>query len=192
MPRVEIVYASRHGGNAGIAERIADVLRTEGAEVLVVDAAKRPDAAGFDAYIVGSGVYIGSWLKEGIDWLERHRSTLATNPVWLFSSGPIPGSTGETADADPLTTAFGPAVGPGSGGHRKIEELSAAIHPRAHRVFQGAFDPSDPPKSLSERFVRMMPASKSILPSGDFRDWGAIEAWAHEIAIDVLGKAPVV
>jgi menaquinone-dependent protoporphyrinogen oxidase len=52
----QIVYASRHGGSAGIAERIAEVLRSEGADVVVANAAERPDATGFDGYVVGSGV----------------------------------------------------------------------------------------------------------------------------------------
>jgi menaquinone-dependent protoporphyrinogen oxidase len=49
-------------------------------------------------------------------------------------------------------------------------------------VFFGASDPTDPPKTISERLVRMMPAAKGVLPAGDFRDWSAIEAWAREIA----------
>ena len=69
-----------------------------------------------------------------------------------------------------------------SGGRKKLEEISARVHPRDHRVFLGAFDPDDPPRALSERIVRMMPAAKSVLPPGDFRDWDAIEAWAREIA----------
>jgi hypothetical protein len=28
----------------------------------------------------------------------------------------------------------------------------------------------------------MMPGSKGILPPGDFRDWQAVDAWAHEIS----------
>ena len=62
MSTVQLVYASRHGGTAGIAMRIAEVLRTDGADVVVADAAERPDANGFDAYVIGSGVYMGSWL----------------------------------------------------------------------------------------------------------------------------------
>lgn len=27
-----------------------------------------------------------------------------------------------------------------------------------------------------------MPATKQVLPAGDFREWDAIEAWAREIA----------
>jgi menaquinone-dependent protoporphyrinogen oxidase len=191
MPKVQVVYATRHGGTAGIAERIAEVLRTEGAEVVVSDAADRPDPVGFDADVVGSGVYLGSWLKEGTEFLERNQSTLATRPIWLFSSGPLPGSTKATDAEDPVTVALGPEDGPGSGGHKKIAALSATIQPRDHRVFLGAFNPNDPPRSMQERLVRLMPVSRQILPAGDFRNWDAIEGWAREIAAELVAKVPI-
>jgi menaquinone-dependent protoporphyrinogen oxidase len=189
--RVQVVYASRHGGTAGIAERIAKILRSDGADVAVVDAANRPDTDGFDAYVIGSGVQIGSWHKEGTEFLERNQATLATRPVWMFSSGPLPGSSKMTEGTDRLTLALGPEEGPGSGGRKKIAALSAAIHPRDHRVFYGAFNPEDPAKSMQERLVRLMPASKEILPAGDFREWDAIDAWAGEIAAALVAKVPV-
>ncbi len=181
MVRVLVIFGSRHGGTRGIAERIAQVLRTEGLSAEVVSADRAGDIRDADAFVVGSGVYIGSWLRSAVEFLERNAATLATRPLWLFSSGPLPGSTKETG-ADPLSDALGPAEGPGSGGHRKILELTAVVHPRDHRVFLGAYDPKDPPRSLSERIVRLMPASKNILPAGDFRDWDSIEAWARDIA----------
>jgi len=108
MSRVQVVYASRHGGTAGIAERIAQVLRGEGADVVLADAADRPDPEGFDAFVVGSGVYLGSSLPQGVEFLERNQTILATRPVWLFSSGPLPGSS-KTSDAtDPIEVALGP------------------------------------------------------------------------------------
>jgi menaquinone-dependent protoporphyrinogen oxidase len=191
MPSVQVVYASRHGGTAGIAERIGESLRSTGADALVVDAATQPDPAGFDAYVVGSGVYIGSWLKEAIEFLERRQAILATKPVWLFSSGPLPHSSKTAEGEDPLTKALGPEEGPGSGGRKKIFALSDAIHPREHRVFSGAFDPNDSPKSMGERLVRMMPGAKKILPEGDYREWDAIEAWAREIGRELTEKVPV-
>jgi hypothetical protein len=129
MPRVQVVYASRHGGTAGIAERIAEVLRTEGADVVIADAADRPDPSGFDAYVVGSGIQIGRWHKEGTEFLERNEAMLATCPVWLFSSGPLPGLSTATDTDDRLTLSLGPEEGPGSGGRKRIAALSAAIHP---------------------------------------------------------------
>jgi menaquinone-dependent protoporphyrinogen oxidase len=182
MTKVLVVHGSRHGGTRGIAERIGEVLRTEGFEAIVEAADRAKDVAAADAFVVGSGVYMGSWLNEPLDFMRRNQSALAARPTWLFSSGPLPGSTKEAPETDPVTNALGPVDGPGSGGRKKVEELSAAIHPRDHRVFFGAFDPNDPPKAMSERLVRMLPAAKGILPPGDFRDWEAIEAWAREIA----------
>jgi menaquinone-dependent protoporphyrinogen oxidase len=182
MTKVLVVYGSRHGGTRGIAERIGDVLRVEGLDVDVAPADRATDVRDADAFVVGSGVYMGSWLKEAVEFVKRNEATLASRPLWLFSSGPLPGSSASKSLDDPLADALGPEDGPGSGGRKKIAELSAATHPRAHRVFQGAFDPDDPPRAMSERLVRMMPASKNLLPAGDFRDWDAIEAWAREIA----------
>ena len=191
MTKVLVVYGSRHGGTRGIAERIGEVLQTEGLVADVVSADQDPDLGGADGVVVGSGVYMGSWLKEPLAFLERNVTALATRPLWLFSSGPLLGSTAKKTEGGPLEDALGPTDGPGSGGRKKVEAISAATHPRDHRVFLGAFDPKDPPKSMSERVVRMMPVAKGVLPPGDFREWPAIEAWAHEIAA-TLTRQPVI
>jgi menaquinone-dependent protoporphyrinogen oxidase len=191
MTKVLVVYASRHGGTRGIAERIGEVLRAEALETDVAPAELVAGVGRADAVVIGSGVYMGSWLKEAIDFIKRNEGTLAGLPLWLFSSGPIPGSSkNKTPAIDPLEDALGPLAGPGSGGRKRIAEISDVTHPRDHRVFLGAFDPNDSPKTMSERLVRLLPAAKNILPSGDFRDWDAIEAWAREIAATL--KAPMV
>lgn len=183
MTKVLVVYASRHNATRGIAERIGEVLRTEGLETDVAPADQVAGVGRADAVVVGSAVYMGSWLKEGIEFIKRNEVRLAELPLWLFSSGPIPDSSKEkTPSGDPLEDALGPKDGPGSGGRKKIAEIAAATNPKDHRVFLGAFDPSDPPKATSERLVRMLAAVKNALPAGDFRDWNAIEAWAREIA----------
>jgi menaquinone-dependent protoporphyrinogen oxidase len=190
MTNVLVVYGSRHGGTEGIAERIGEVLRSEGLEATVSSARDVRDVTGADAFVIGSGVYMGSWLDEPLDFMRRNVETLAIRPTWLFSSGPLPGSSKETVDTDPVTQALGPTEGPGSGGRKKVEALASAIGPRGHEVFLGAFDPDAPPKTMAERVVRMLPISKGILPHGDFRDWDHVEAWAREIAA-ALALAPV-
>ncbi len=192
MTKVLVVYGSRHGGTRGIAERIGEVLQAEGLEATVAAADHVADVEFADAFVVGSGVYMGSWLKEPLEFIQRNEATLATRPLWLFSSGPLPGSSAKKSSGDLIEDALGPKDGPGSGGRKKVEQLSAATHPRDHHVFVGAFDPTDPPKAMAERLVRMMPAAKGLLPSGDFREWDAIEAWAHEIAATLTkGAVPV-
>jgi menaquinone-dependent protoporphyrinogen oxidase len=181
MKNVLVVVASRHGATRGIADRIAGVLEAEGLHAAVVSAKAAKDVAAADAVIVGSGVYMGSWLNEGVEFLEGHYPTLRMRPTWLFSSGPLKGSTAEKT-GNPLEDALGPASGPGSGGRKRIEALEAKIRARGHQIFYGAFDPSDGPKSIAEGFVRLVPAFKGVLPPGDYRDWNAIETWAREIA----------
>jgi menaquinone-dependent protoporphyrinogen oxidase len=191
MKKVLVVYASRHGATRGIAQRIGDVLRTEGLEVDLVPADHASGVGAADAVVLGSAVYMGSWMKEAVDFVKRNEVRLAELPLWFFSSGPLPHPSTDTgAGVDPLTDALGPEDGPGSGGRKKLAEISAATTPMDHRVFLGAFNPDDPAKVTSERLVRLLPAVKKALPAGDFRDWDAIESWAHEIAATVA--SPVI
>ena len=181
MTRVLVVYGSRHGATRGIAERIGEVLQSDGLEATVAAADHAPSVEDVDAFVVGSGVYMGRWLKEPLQFLERNREALAAHPIWLFSSGPTPGSTAAKSD-DPIENTFGPVSGPGSGGRKQISELAESTGARENHVFLGAYDPDDPPAFMAERIFRLLPISKSVLPVGDFREWDAIEAWAHQIA----------
>ncbi|MEO8625598.1 MAG: flavodoxin domain-containing protein [Candidatus Limnocylindrales bacterium] len=190
MSRIQVVYASRHGGTAGIARRIGEVLREAGADVEVGDLATRPIADGFDAYVIGSGVYMGSWLKPALEYLERNQLTLAARPVWLFSSGPLP-NPHVPPKSDPIEDALGPADGPGSGGRKRVTALADAIRVRQHRVFGGAYDPDAPAQNMAERVVKLIPAVKNVLPAGDFRPWPEIEAWAREIASEIVAPVAV-
>jgi menaquinone-dependent protoporphyrinogen oxidase len=183
MPRIQVVYASRHGGTQGIAECIGEALQDCGTDAVVVDAATHPKADGFDGYVIGSGVYMGAWLKDGLEYLERNRATLADKPVWLFSSGPLPSAVARSTD--PIENSLGPLDGPGSGGRKKVEALAEAIHVRDHRVFEGAYNPDAAPTNLIERVVRAVPAIKKVLPAGDFRPWPQIDTWARRIATDM-------
>lgn len=191
MARIQVVYASRHGGTQGIAQCIGEALTDCGAEAVVVDAASHPDATGFDGYVVGSGVYMGSWLKDGLEYLDQNRVTLADKPVWLFSSGPLPLASGAPRSTDPMENSLGPLDGPGSHGRKAVEALAESIHVRDHRVFDGAFDPDAAPTNLFERIVRFVPPIKHILPAGDFRPWPQIDTWARRIATDLTAAQMV-
>jgi len=191
MTKVLVVYGSRHGATEGIAQRIGEVLRAQGlaAPVVSADVVADEDVRDADAFVVGSAVYMGRWLKQPTEFLENYPSSLRASPVWLFSSGPLPGSTASKEPSDPLADALGPKAGPGSGGRMKIDELAASIGARDHRVFLGRYDPDEPPRSFPERIVRMLPISKGVLPHGDFRNWPDIDAWASEIAAEIAAPA---
>jgi menaquinone-dependent protoporphyrinogen oxidase len=167
-----VAYASRHGATQEIAERIAERLRAAGLDAEARPAAEVRDAARYDAFIVGGAAYMFHWLKDATEFVRRNRATLAERPTWLFSSGPLGTDTVDKDGRDVLEVTV----------PKEFAELGAAIHPRGEKVFFGAIDPAAKPIGFAERVVSIMPAGKDAIPKGDFRDWPAIDAWADEIA----------
>ena len=171
---VLVAYASRHGATQGIAERIADKLRSEGLEAEALPARSVKSVAQYDAFVIGSAAYMFHWLGDAQALVRRNRTTLATKPVWLFSSGPVGGET------DPQGRDQRAAAVP-----KGLPELASSLNARDHHVFFGAYERERKPIGFAERFVSMMPAAKNAMPEGDFRDWAEIDAWAAGIARDL-------
>jgi menaquinone-dependent protoporphyrinogen oxidase len=170
---VLVAYASRHGATRGIAERIAEILRREGLDTDLRPARTVRDVAGYDAFVIGSAAYMFHWLKDATELVRRNERALAGKPVWLFSSGPIGDEPLDAAGRDQKVAAV----------PKELPGLAAAVRARDHHVFFGAFDPSLPPIGLAERVAALLPAAaRNAMPSGDFRDWPEIEAWAQRIA----------
>lgn len=170
--RVLVAYASRHGATAGIADRIAGRLRESGLEAEPIEVGDVADISSYDAFVVGSAAYMYRWLKEATSFVKRNRTVLADRPVWLFSSGPLGTDLVDEDGRDVLESSR----------PKEFAELHDLIDPRDEHVFFGAWDPDAPPKAMAERLFRMMPVSRDVLPSGDFRDWDAIDAWADGIS----------
>ena len=162
--KILVAYASRLGSTREIAERIAGRLQMHGFEALALRARGVDNVPAYGAVIVGSAVYAGKWLDEATQFVHANRAALAARPVWLFSSGPV----GQLpANVEPSAP-------------RVVRDLMSEIDGLGHRVFFGAFerttiDTSD--LGRAERFV-----AKRFIPTGDFRDWEAVDAWADEIA----------
>ena len=171
-----VAYASKHGATRQLAERIGETLRAAGRDAAVRPVEAAGDPAGYDAFVIGSAVYLGSWRKEATAFVRRHRAVLANRPVWLFSSGPLGTATTDAQGRD-LREAAAP---------KELAELTQAITPRDHRVFFGALDRTR--LGFPERLLRMLPAGRELLLEGDFRDWADVETWARGIARDL---APV-
>jgi menaquinone-dependent protoporphyrinogen oxidase len=95
-PRVLVTAASRHGSTHEIADALARGLQEaagdRGLTAATLHAENRPDPSAFDAVVLGSGVYGGSWLEPARELAHRHAAVLRARPLWLFSSGPIGGA----------------------------------------------------------------------------------------------------
>jgi menaquinone-dependent protoporphyrinogen oxidase len=155
--RVLVAFASKHGSNGEIAEAIAAVLRDRGLAVDVVPAADVRSLAGFDAVLLGSGLYSATWLRDANRFVRTHREALAALPIWLWSSGPLDRS----ADFDdiPMTAHVTEAIG--------------GLPIRGHRTFGGRLV-ADAPEVAAGIIATHR--------TGDHRDFDAIRAWAQEVA----------
>jgi menaquinone-dependent protoporphyrinogen oxidase len=161
--QVLVAYSSKYGATKEIAERVGQVLREAGARADVLSAGAVGDLGAYQAVILGSGVYVGQWLKQAATFLQAHEQELAERPVWLFSSGP----TGE-GDLEQLLSGW---RFPG-----KLQPIADRIQPRDIAVFRGALDMKK--LNLIERLMIKMVKAQT----GDFRDWDAITAWARGVA----------
>ncbi len=144
-------------------------MRQAGLRAAVHPAETVVDLEPYQAVVLGSAVYAGSWRKEAAEFLRSHEAGLAARPVWLFSSGP-------TGQGDPVTLMKGWRF------PEALQPTADRIKPREIILFHGAMD-----------LARMQFADRLIIkamktPAGDFRDWPAIEAWATAIAHEL---APV-
>jgi menaquinone-dependent protoporphyrinogen oxidase len=158
-----VAAASKHGATEEIAERIGAVLAEHGVEVDVKKLQDVSGLAGYEAFVLGSGIYLGRWLKEARRFVDAHAAELAQRPTWLFASGSIRGE---------------PPVGddPNAMGAGLAERLVETTHARELKLFAGKLDLSK--LGFAEKAsVRMAHANE-----GDYRDWQAIDDWAAAIA----------
>lgn len=159
--RVLVAVASRHGSTREIGQAIADVLRGSGFLVDVHDPDDVEAIADYEAVVLGSSVYVGRWAASARALVDRYAGSLASRPVWLFSSGPV---------GDPPAPAGDP---------EEVPVLLARLHARGHRTFSGRLDKGD--LALAERAVVALVQAEH----GDFRVWPDIQDWAASIAAEL-------
>lgn len=156
--KILLTSSSKHGSTDEVAAVIAERLRAAHIDVET----KRPEDVDsvdeYDAFVLGSAVYMTTWMPEAVDFTTRFRDTLRARPVWAFSVGLSGLPKGKVSD--PMR------VGP----------VLLAIDPEDHMTFAGRFDPSK--LSLRERSIAKLGGATE----GDYRDWDEVRQWADAIA----------
>jgi len=86
--KVLVAYDTKYNATADIAALIGLVLCAQGFDVTVLKADDKSlsDISTYDAVILGSPIYYGSWLPAAQAFLKKHEQTLATMPVAYFIS----------------------------------------------------------------------------------------------------------
>lgn len=146
-----VVVASKHGSTAEIGERIASTLSARGVKAHVKDV---DEAAKWlyeaDNVVVGIPIYMQKLLEEGTLFVESNRTELSGKPLFFFAVG------------------SGPKLD-----QQVLEQVERFPH-REIAYFRGALD------AEKLGFVDKLQLKRLKSPQdGDFRDWPAIEDWAH-------------
>ena len=162
--KVLVSAASKYGATSEIAQAIADALAGKGLEVTMVPPAQADAIEQFDAVVLGSAVYMGQWMKPARELAERSAGTLASRPVWLFSSGPV---------GEPAKPADNPV---------DVSTILQSTKARDHQIFTGKLVK----KRLS--FPDRAIASAIRVQEGDFRNWDDIRGWATSIVGTLLAS----
>ena len=161
---VLIAYATRSGSTREVAEAIAGELREAGITSELTSMRQAPTPDGYAAVMLGVPLYMGHLLKEFHRFVEDNRGALSGMPVWCFVLGPVENKPEQFEEA------------------RRQAEAQLARHgwlrPIELRILGGCWDVRRMRFPMS--LLRALPAGK--VPAMDIRDWGAIRAWAREIA----------
>ncbi len=164
MARILVAYGTVHGSTAEIAARIGARLSDAGFDTDVLHANLGIDVAKYDAIVVGSPMYAGTWVSDPAIMLVGNRDRVEHLPIALFSVGMIDvkhaGQLQQEHDAW-IEKAF-----VGEGMHLNVVSSG---------VFNGAFWRSNLPW-----WMRFIDAVMRVTPQGDHRQWDVIESWADE------------
>ncbi|QLH75265.1 MAG: flavodoxin domain-containing protein [Methanomassiliicoccales archaeon] len=84
--RVLLAFGTKYGSTEKVAIRMAEVMRSKGSEVVVMDLRQRRkvDLSEYDMVVLGSGIIVGSWTKEAKKFIEDHKKDLVRKKVALF------------------------------------------------------------------------------------------------------------
>ncbi len=167
-----VAYASKYGSTREVAEAVAATLREGGLAADVRPVGKVRSLAGYNLVVLGAPFYVGAWHKDALQFLARHRDSLADR-------GP----------ASPRVAVF--ALGPLSADEQAWHATRAALDaelakfawlaPVATELFGGRFDPGR--LRFPDTMIVGLPASPLHgMPAADVRDWTAIRAWAAQLA----------
>lgn len=157
---VLVVYATKYGSTAEVAQAIAARLRTYGIDSTALPAREVKDLAGYSAVVLGTALYFFHWRGEAHRFVKSNRESLASLPVALFGLGPL-------EDKPEQFTGAREHLDKGLAKH-------AWLQPVAVTVFGGRIEPS------ALRFPDNNPAMRAI-GAVDLRDFSAVDAWADSL-----------
>jgi menaquinone-dependent protoporphyrinogen oxidase len=162
-----VTYSSRTGSTAGVAEAIAETLRTHAAQVDVIPMQRVSDLTPYQAVVAGSAIQNRQWLPEAVQFVQTHRAELNQKPFALFSVC--------MTLAMKNSERFRPQISDWLAPVRRL------VTPVSEGIFAGVLDIGKIP-SFGDRLKFRLSVLFGVWSEGDHRDWDAIRSWAEELS----------
>lgn len=166
--RILIIYASRYGSTAEIAEKIGNYIAEEGPEVEVLSYMEITDLHQYDAIIVGSPIRYEGWMPAAKAFVLDNLEYLNKIPVAYFFSCLALAIRTEGTERKAAQYA------------EKLRVLSPQVKPIDIGRFSGVLEFSK--MSLPLRIIFRIFGMIIGLKEGDYRDWDEIRRWSKNIS----------
>ncbi len=172
--KILVAYASAHGTTGEIATFISNTLEVYGADVTHAAVETIEDVKDYDAFILGSAIHEGIWLRSMMLFIDKFEAELAQKPVYFFISCI------RIVEADGYDHVMKNYMDA-----RTLEKLKV----RNVNAFGGAIQLKE--IDWNERWTLGLRYDGTNLQSrlnADYRDWYAIGAWTTSIAKELALK----
>ena len=173
MPEFAIIYTTREGQTAKVAERIAERLRVADSNLVqVFTLAEAPRSiAGFDAIAIGGSVHFGRYEKDLVAFVKQHGNELAARPSAFFS---VSGSAG--SDIEPYASE--------SAGYASEFVDATGWNPDVVGIFAGAIKYTRYgfiKKRVMRHIARREGEPTDMSRDHELTDWDDVDAFADDI-----------
>lgn len=168
--KILVTYATFTGSTAEIAQAIGNVLSDNGASVDVRPMTEITDLSGYDSVVLGSAIQKSAWLPEAMQFVRTHQQALSQKRTAIFLVCLALAMKSKVAREKSKTTV--------------VEWLKPArdlVNPIAEGYFAGILNIQKIPYFWARVGFRIS-VWTGVWSEGDHRDWGAIRAWAQDIA----------
>lgn len=162
-----VAYATKYGTTGEVAKAIGEELEALGLTVDVQQAHQVDTPERYGAYVLGAPLYIGRWHGDIRRFIETNKFLIQQRPTAVFALGPI---TTEAHEMSGSVQQF----------NKQINQIEW-LEPVAKQVFVGAYNPAKL-EGMHRLFTSMAASPLYGVPATDNRDWGAITAWAENLA----------
>lgn len=182
MSKCLIVYGTKEGQTAKIANKIGDIIQQRGSQVDVYDARNVPNTfrlQDYSAVLIGSSIHMGQWSGPVLKFVQRYRESLSSTPSAFFSVSMASASATpeERAKLDPYVERF---FNKGGWHPKTVENFAGALAYTKYGFFT---------KWIMQRISKAHGESTDTSRDIEFTDWEQVSKFAQEFVEGAEAKS---